>query len=52
MFITLTFIYYPEFTIDKIVISAGTRLKVRNADGISDESVITDEAIDTVKRAK
>ena len=48
-FITLTFIYYPGFTTGNISISAKTSLKVRNEDGISDESVITDETIDTIK---
>ena len=49
-FITLMFIYYPGLTTGKISISVETRLKVRNGEGVSDESVITDEAIELNKQ--
>ena len=36
--------YYPGLTTGKNSISVETRLKVRNGEGVLDESVIADEA--------
>ena len=51
-FITLAFIHHPELITGKILISAERDLTVRNGEGISDESIITDEVTDMNKRTE